>query len=331
MISSDSSRNRIAGFQPNPWTNLLVALIAATAPGLVVGSGEPEEPPPAEKPKEPLKFDPNKDFIRYKGQDLAFSDFKAVSAYVDETNFTSFGSEEAAYVETKIGPAKGDVQTLILRRHGEDTPIVCEFNRTQLPVRMQKQVKENKVVWAYGWFLDSPSGEAVLEELQRRMPPRGGGFGGGGDFGRGGRGRGRGGFGGWLDDPGPIDRVREAKRSFQLLVVAPPETRQAIEKLRVAAAVKDAAAPVPRGDSFEVVVEAANKGSSPLVDVEVKLAAAASESFQSGQIVDSLWIDFPRIPPRQTVTKTVTLLNRSPGSIAPKVRAAATHAVVAKE
>lgn len=279
--------------------------------------------------KEPLKVDPSKDYVRYKGQDLSFADFKNACTYVDETNFTTVEPESAVFVEAKIGAPAGDLQTLALRRHGDDTKIVCEFNRTEVPARMQKQIRENKVVWAYGWFTDSPSGESLVEAVSRRAPFRGRG---GGDFERGGRGRGRGGFGGgWLEDPGPASRVREAKRTFQFVVVGAPDVKSAIDKLRISAALADPATPAPRGETFEVLIEVSNKTASPMVDVEVKVLAALNDSFQSGQIVDSLIVDFPRVPAKQSVSQTVALLNRSPASVVPRIRAAAIHAVTARE
>jgi hypothetical protein len=279
--------------------------------------------------KEPLKVDPSKDYVRYKGQDLNFADFKNACTYVDETNFTTVEPESAVFVEAKIGAPAGDLQTLSLRRHGEDTRIVCEFDRTEVPVRMQKQIRENKIVWAYGWFTDGPSGENLVEAISRRAPFRGRG---GADVERGGRGRGRGGFGGgWLEDPGPASRVREAKRTFQVVVVGSPDVKSAIDKLRISAALTDPQTPAPRGETFEALIEVANKTASPMVDVEVKVFAALNDSFQSGQIIDSLIVDFPRVPAKQTASQIVSLFNRSPASVVPRVRAAAIHAVTARE
>lgn len=263
-----------------------------------------------------------KDTVRYKGQDLSVVDFKNRCEYVDETNFTAAESEHAVFVEARIGPANGNVQTLMLRRHGKEIPLVCRFDRSQTPPRVQKQLKENKIVWAYGWFTDAATGENVVEAAPERR-----GFSGGEGFG--GRGR-RGGFP-RSESPREEDRISERERSFHLVMVGPANVKDAVGKLKTSALAENSTVSIDAGQSVHVVVEVANQSSIPLVDVEVQVLLSFADTFQPNQIVDSVVVDFDRVPGRQTVSKTVALRNRVSASFIPRARSLVMHAVPSKE
>lgn len=298
------------------WPGTLVLISVLIGAATSVRSQKGQEP--KSEPRRPSA----KDSVRYDGQDLSIVEFKNRCQYVDETNFTSAEAEHAVFVEAKLGAAKGDVQTLKLRRHGKEIPLVCRFPRGTLTPRVAKQLKENKIVWAYGWFTDAPTNQAVIEESPGRgdFPP-------GGDFG--GRGRRAGGVGGTPSRE--LDRVVEYERQFHLISVGTVDIKEAVGKLRTSALAENPTAAIDSGQTINVVVEVANQSSVAVTDVEVQVAMSFSDAFRPNQIVDNIIVDFDRVPGKQSVRKTITLQNHVAAAFIPRTRSNVIHAVTVKE
>jgi hypothetical protein len=261
----------------------------------------------AAAPRTPKKSNPpdreddrNKDFVSYKGQHLSIVEFRNQCAYVDENQFTTAEAESAIFVEAKVGRPFGDVQKLSLMRHGEPTPLVCEVNRLELPDRLHRSLKENQVVWAYGWFTDPPTNEPVFEEH---------------------------GFGADSDAP---RRIAPRKRSFHLVATSRVDLKSTIKQLRTSVAPTAATPNVNPGQSVEVELVVKNASTSAMLDVEVAVVMAFNTALGLGQFIDRRIVEFDRIPPGQTATRLVRLKN-SGAAFVPRFDAKVIHAVAVKE